>query len=69
MDLAAIRGTFPPAIRAAGILNVDPDLRRGWQDFLDELAPYPMGRDPESKALVDSALADDVWSVYQATTR
>jgi hypothetical protein len=62
MDLAAIRGTFPLAIRAAEILNVDPDLCAGWREFLDNLAPYPMGRDPGSKALVDSALADDVWS-------
>jgi hypothetical protein len=62
MDLAAIRGTFPLAIRAAEILNIDADLRAGWRGFLDNLAPYPMGSEPESKALVDSALADDVWS-------
>ena len=34
MDLAAIRGTVPLAIRAAEILDVDPELRMRWQELL-----------------------------------
>ncbi len=63
LDLAAIRGTIPLAIRAAGILNLDSELSAGWQEFLDNLAPYAMGSDPESKALEGGVLAEDVWSV------
>jgi hypothetical protein len=62
VDLAAIRGTAPLAIRASTLLGVDPDLRLQWQEFLDHLAPYPMGSDPQSKALTGGVLADDVWS-------
>lgn len=32
MDLAAIRGTAPLAIRAAEILEVDSELRSHWKD-------------------------------------
>ena len=63
IDLSAIRGTAPLAIRAAEILGVDPELREKWRDLLDHLAPYPMGRDPESKALAGGTVADDVWSI------
>jgi len=62
MDLAAIRGTAPLAIRAAEILGVDDELRVHWGQLLDNLAPYPMGSDPESKALTGGVLADDVWA-------
>jgi hypothetical protein len=62
MDLAAIRGTAPLAIRAAEILEMDGELRTQWKCFLDKLAPYPMGSDPESKALTGGVLADDVWA-------
>jgi len=62
MDLAAIRGTVPLAVRAAEILDVDADLRDEWRDFLTHLAPYPMGSEPESKALTGGVLADDVWA-------
>jgi hypothetical protein len=62
MDLAAIRGTVPLAIRTAEILGVDEDLRGMWKEFLDHLVPYPMGSDPKSKALTGGVLADDVWS-------
>ncbi|MFM7919747.1 MAG: glycosyl hydrolase family 95 catalytic domain-containing protein, partial [Planctomycetaceae bacterium] len=48
MDLAAIRGTAPLAIRAAEILDVDPDLRGRWKELLENLAPYPMGSDPQA---------------------
>ena len=62
MDLSAIRGTAPLAIRAAEILGMDPDLRSAWQKLLDNLAPYPMGSDPESKALTGGVLTDDIWA-------
>lgn len=62
MDLAAIRGTAPLAICAAERLDVDGELRASWQTLLDELAPYPMGRDPRAQALAGGALADDAWA-------
>jgi len=62
MDLAAIRGTLPLAIRAAEILGEDADLRAQWKVFLAELAPYPLGADPRAKALTGAALADDAWA-------
>jgi len=62
MDLAAIRGTVPLAIRAAEILDVDADLRDKWRELLDNLAPYPMGGDPRAKALTGGVLAEDVWA-------
>ncbi len=62
MDLAAIRGTAPLAIRAAEILEVDSELRGHWREFLEKLAPYPMGSDPRAKALKGGALADEVWA-------
>jgi hypothetical protein len=62
MDLAAIRGTGPLAIRAAEILGVDADLRTEWQELLENLAPYPMGSDPEARALRGGVLAEDVWA-------
>ncbi|MEI6972717.1 MAG: glycoside hydrolase family 95-like protein, partial [bacterium] len=62
MDLAAIRGTLPPAIRAAEMLGEDADLREAWGEFLDQLAPYPMGGDPRAEALAGGALAADAWA-------
>jgi len=61
-DLAAIRGTVPLAIQAAEILGVDSDLRDQWKELLENLAPYPMGSDPQAKALTGGVLADDVWA-------
>ena len=63
IDLSAIRGTAPLAIRAAEILGLDSYLRAKWRDLLENLAPYPMGHEPESKALAGGTLADDVWSI------
>ena len=65
MDLAAIRGTVPLAIRAAEILNYDTNLCAKWQELLDNLVPYPMGSDHGSKALTGSFLADDAWAAGQ----
>jgi hypothetical protein len=62
-DMGAIRGVIPLAIRAAETLGVDPGLRLQWRRFLDQLAPMPMGRDPESQTLGGAVLADDVWAL------
>jgi len=62
MDLAAIRGTVPLAIRAAEILEADGPLRAPWRELVDNLAAYPMGSDPGAKALTGGALAEDVWA-------
>jgi len=62
MDLAAIRGTVPLAIRASVILDVDSELRDQWKELLQNLAPYPLGNDPQAKALKGGALADDIWA-------
>jgi hypothetical protein len=62
MDLAAIRGTAPLAIRAAEILDADAELRGHWRELLANLAPYPMGNDPRAQSLTGSVLADDVWA-------
>ena len=59
IDLTAIRGTAPLAIRAAEILEVDGELRAKWTELLDNLAPYPMGSDPGSH----SVIAPDLWSM------
>lgn len=63
VDLAAIRGTVPLAMRAAAILDLDLNLRTKWQEFLENLTPYTMGSDPESQSLEAGVLAEDVWSV------
>lgn len=62
MDLAAIRGTVPLAICAAEILDVDPELRASWSEFLENVAPYVMGDDPRARALTGGVLAEDVWA-------
>ncbi|NQU62909.1 MAG: hypothetical protein HQ517_01300 [SAR324 cluster bacterium] len=62
MDLAAIRGTAPLAIKAARILEVDEELCVKWKELLDNLVSYPMGSDPESAALTNGVLASDVWA-------
>ncbi|MFM7250454.1 MAG: glycosyl hydrolase family 95 catalytic domain-containing protein [Planctomycetaceae bacterium] len=62
MDLAAIRGTVPLAIQAAEILSVDSELRGEWKELLENLAPYPLGSDPQARALTGGFLAEDVWA-------
>lgn len=62
MDLAAIRGTAPLAIRAAEILDVDAELRGRWLELLANLAPYPIGNDPRARALAGGVLADELWA-------
>ena len=36
-----IRALFQTMIEGSKALDVDTDLRMGWQDILDNLAPYP----------------------------
>lgn len=62
MDLAAIRGTVPLAIRAVDLLQQDGELRDAWQELLDHLAAYPLGNDPRAKALAGGAVGEDVWA-------
>jgi hypothetical protein len=62
MDLAAIRGTVPLAIRAAEILGIDAELRGQWRELLADLASYPSGSDPRARALDGGVLADDLWA-------
>lgn len=62
MDLAAIRGTVPVAIRAAEILGVDADLRDLWRKFLAQIAPYPLGSEPAAQALKNNVVAEDAWA-------
>ena len=59
IDLAAVRGTVPLAIRAARTLDVDAPLRAKWQDLLANLPPYPMGSDSRSVGVA----AADIWSI------
>jgi len=54
-DLASIRGIFPVAIKAAGLLKVDADLVPLWQDMLDKLAPYPTNATPQVMGVLQQA--------------
>jgi len=47
-DMSALRGLLPAAIRAAEILNVDPQLKAAWRDFLHNLAPMPTSDNTEA---------------------
>jgi len=40
------------AIEAADILNVDKELRYGWQEFLDNLPDYPLGVDNKGRTVI-----------------
>ncbi len=47
-EVAAMHGIVPLAIRASQILKVDADMRRLWQEFLDNLRPLPMCNEPDA---------------------
>ena len=47
-DIAAMRGIFPVAIRAAEILEVDPELRTAWRDTLAQLTSIPTTADADA---------------------
>lgn len=61
IDLGAIRGTAPLAIRAAEILGVEAELRAKWEEFLENLVPYPMSSDPGTYGVVKDCEVD-VWA-------
>jgi hypothetical protein len=46
VEVSAMYGLTPLAIRAATILDVDADLRVAWQAFYDNLTPLPDGTEP-----------------------
>ncbi len=59
-DMSAMRGVFAAALRAAEILEVDADLRGGWREFLDNLAPLPVSDHPDALTPKDYA-GPRVW--------
>ena len=61
LDIAAIRGTAPLAIRAAEVLEVDAELRVQWREFLDHLVSYPRGSDPRTHSAVKNS-EFDLWA-------
>ena len=62
VDLSAMRAVIPLLLRGSEMLHLDSQLRPQWKELLEQLAPFAMGRDPESKALKGAVLADDVWA-------
>ncbi len=59
-DLSALHGLLPITIRAAEILNVDPDLRDTWKEFLANLAPIPTSDTPDALKL-ENYTGPRVW--------
>jgi hypothetical protein len=53
-EIAAMRGIFPAAIKAASILKVDADNQQQWKYILDHLSPLPLNK--EGKAWIGSLL-------------
>ena len=51
MDLAACRWLMPRLIRSSETLALDAELRPKWQEFLDNLAPYPTAETPGAQEL------------------
>jgi len=47
-DLAALRGTIAPCVRGSEILQVDPEMRPVWREFLEHLAPQPTTGMPDA---------------------
>ena len=43
-----MRGVLAALLRASQVLDADADLRPGWREFLDNLAPLPASDDPEA---------------------
>jgi hypothetical protein len=54
-DLAAMRGAFAAAIRAAEILDLDAPLRAQWREILAHLAPLPTSADTDALKPADYA--------------
>lgn len=55
MDLAAIRWLIPCLIDSSRTLNLDAEMRPEWQEFLDNLAPYPTAETPGAQELYNFA--------------
>lgn len=53
-DLSLARGTFAAAIESSKILDVDSELRKEWQNILDNLADYPLASDEDAIAFTDN---------------
>jgi len=51
MDIAILRQLFAACIRAAEILDTDPELRKAWQEALDHLPPFRIS--PRTGALME----------------
>jgi len=60
-EITAMHGILPVAIRAAEILDVDPELRQAWKELLDNLLPIPTNDDPNA---LDPRRQDEprIWS-------
>lgn len=55
-EIAAMKGIFPVAIKAAELLNTDAELRRLWKTVWEQLSPLPSSKDyPQMQ------LAPEVW--------
>jgi hypothetical protein len=54
-DLAAMRGVFAAAARAAEILDLDATDRAAWRDLLARLAPLPTSADADALKPADYA--------------
>ena len=46
--MLAMKLTFPAAIRASKVLEIDEDLRECWQEVSDNLAPLPISTSPNA---------------------
>ena len=60
-DLVFIKGVMLAAIKASGILDVDPDLRPLWQDIVDNLTSYPLSGQPGTIGTVTHPLGLATW--------
>ena len=54
-DLAAMRGVFAAAIRAAELLGQDAEAQAAWREILENLPPLPTSDDPEALRPADYA--------------
>lgn len=48
-EISSMMGIFPAAIKASEVLNVNPELRSLWKEFIQNLSPLPLNTDyPET---------------------
>ncbi|MBP8261228.1 MAG: glycoside hydrolase N-terminal domain-containing protein [Verrucomicrobia bacterium] len=62
-EIASMRSLFPVLIAASRILDADHEMRPVWQEFLDNLAPLPLGgpNQTASVSALQPAPLDQVW--------